>query len=146
VEARSIAVRIERRVGTPAAGTVVLENKGSADLVVWRAGNAWGDEVLSFDAAWDVEGSERIVRKPQVYTVNVPASVAVPPGGQHEIPFALTDGSWEPDPAVARLAGAGADLTAVYDVPASHESAAYGVWTGRVRSDPVRFGPDDSPA
>jgi hypothetical protein len=134
-------IRLELARSRPPAGTVVLVNSGPEAVRVWRMGNSWGDETLSFEVTRG-EHVVHVVRAPQEYTRNVPSSVAVPPGGRHELPFDLGDGSWESDEPLDRLAGPGAQLVAVYEVRETPESRAHGVWTGRVESEPVAL--DDS--
>ena len=118
------------------SGTVTLVNEGSADVRLWRTGNEWGDTVLSFEVS---RGSDtwRFVRRPQVYTRNVPSSVVVPAGATHEWPFDLGDGQWDGDAPIDQLIVAGAQVVARYDVPRSPEAAEHGVWTGELRSQPV---------
>ena len=118
------------------AGTVVLDNTSGADVRVWRAGNQWGDTALSFEV-WRRDDIRRLVRRPQVYTVNLPLSAVVPAGATHEWPFDLSDGQWEADAPLDQLLVPGAQLVAVYDVPLSSEAMDHDVWTGQLRSDPV---------
>jgi hypothetical protein len=129
---------VEMHTSQPPAGTVVLVNPGSSALRVWRLGNSWGDETLSFEIA---SGGHRdaIRRKPQVYTRNIPASVVLERGEKQEIAFAIEDGQWEPAAAVARLAAADALITAIYRVAPSPEASAQGVWIGELRSEPVHL-------
>jgi hypothetical protein len=129
-------IRLELDRSRPPAGTVVILNSGPDAVRLWRTGNSWGDEVLSFDVMRDGL-TARVVRRPQVYTRNVPSSVSVPPGGSHELPFDLGDGSWDSDEPLDSFAGVGARLVAVYEVPETPEAAVHGVWTGRVQSEPV---------
>jgi hypothetical protein len=118
------------------SGTVTLVNEGSADVRLWRTGNEWGDTVLSFEVS---RGSDiwRVVRRPQIYTRNVPSSVVVPAGATHEWPFDLGDGEWDADTQIDQLIATGAQLVARYDVPLSPEAAEHGVWTGQLQSQPV---------
>jgi hypothetical protein len=133
----ALTVRIELAASQPPRGRVVLGNAGAEPLRVWRTGSEWGDEALSFELAAD-RSAVAIVLAPQVYTRNVPSSVEIPAGGEHGIEFDLGDGSWEPTPALPRLAIEGATLTAIYRVAASNEAHKGGVWIGEVRSEPVR--------
>ena len=120
------------------AGKIVLANRGSADLRLWNMGNSWGDETLSFEVTWDGR-SERVTRKPQDYTRNVPSSAVVAPNRKHQIPFDLRDGTWEPAEVIDRLTSPGAQITAVYSVRKSPEALSHDVWTGELRSQPVRL-------
>lgn len=139
----SLTLQIEVRSGRPLpAGSIVLDNTGSAPIRVWRTGNQWGDTVLSFEVSRG-DDTVRIVRQPQVYTRNVPSSLAVPPGTRHEWPFDLGDGQWQADAPLEQVVVPGAQLVAVYNVPPSPEAKDQGVWTGEIRSKPVLL--DKSP-
>jgi hypothetical protein len=120
-------------------GAVVLVNTGSAGVSVWQTGNRWGDTVLSFEVlhngcVW------RIVRREQVYTINVPSSFVLPAGSRHEWTFDLGDGDWEAETPIDQLTVPNAQLVAVFDVPPSPEAVDYGVWTGQLRSQTVLLG------
>lgn len=134
---QSLALRLELRSGPRRpAGTVVFVNTGSAAVRIWRTGNQWGDTALSFEVLRD-DDIRRVVRHPQVYTRNVPSTVVVSAGAKHEWSFDLSDGQWDADGPVDQLLAPGAQLIAIYEVPLSPEAVAHGVWTGRLRSDPV---------
>ena len=122
--------------GSRAAGSAVLTNRGSSEIRVWRTGNSWGDEALSFEGTRG-RSVHRIMRDPQVYTRNVPLFVSLKPGERYEIPFDLRDGSWPPEAAIRRLQAPGVQLAAVYEVPRSPEATAHAVWSGQVRSESV---------
>jgi hypothetical protein len=132
-------LRLMLRAGSsPPAGSVVLANAGSMDLRIWKTCNEWGDSRLSFeisrgDHIWHV------VRRPQVYTRNVPSFVVVPAGGSHEWPFDLGDDDWIADAPVGELMGPPTQVVAVYDVPVSPEAVERAVWTGRLRSEPAKL-------
>jgi len=131
-------VQIELEMNATGKGKVVVVNRGSAKVRLWRPGNRWGDETLSFNLAWD-NHTERVTRKPQIYTRNVPASVVVASNGKQDIPFDLGDGSWEPAAAVERLSATGTKITAIYSVRKSPEALSHHVWTGELRSPPARL-------
>lgn len=132
----SPSLQLEIRKSGPSSGTVILANRGSSTLRVWRSGNSWGDDTLFFEIVSNGRASE-IRRTPQTYTRNLPASVALEPGGAQEFPFDMGDGEWEPEAAVQRATAPEARITAIYRVAASPEATAQGVWVGEVRSGPV---------
>jgi hypothetical protein len=134
VTREALTVHIEPG-STPAAGWVVLTNRGTADLRVWRNGNTWGDEALSFDVSHG-GSTRRVEREPQVYTRNVPASVVLTPGDGFQISFDLLDGTWRLD-AIGRPLPPQVEIAAVYEVPPSSEAVAHQVWTGLVSSEQV---------
>ncbi len=121
------------------AGEVVLTNEGEVAIRIWRTGNDWGDGTLSFVVARGDDAST-VTLAPQDYTRNVPSSLEVPARGSHRIAFDLRDGSWEPEAALAGLPDGDARLTAVFEIAPTEESTEHGVWTGRMRSDPVALG------
>ena len=133
----SLAAHIELHAHAPPAGKVVFENVGATGIGVWRKGNSWGDEALSFELK-SADGIERIARKPQIYTVNRPAAQMLPAGSRYAVPFDLGDGSWQVDTSVRRTDGA--ELVALYDVPESADALAQHAWVGHLRSAPVRLG------
>jgi hypothetical protein len=133
----SLALHIKVRSGQSLpAGEIVLANTGGAEVRVWRTGNQWGDTALSFEV---LQGDDllRIVRLPQVYTRNVPSSVAVPAGTIYQWPFDLGDGEWDADAPIAQAIVPGAQLIAIYDISPSAEALAHGIWTGQLRSKSV---------
>jgi hypothetical protein len=119
-------------------GKVVVVNRGDVEARVWRIGNSWGDGALHFAVTRNGR-AERVTRKPQDYTRNVPSTVALAHGGEYEIPFDLTDGSWEPDTLVERLPLGGVSLEAIYTVSKSAEAETQHVWVGELRSQAVRL-------
>ena len=118
------------------AGMVVFLNRGQSDVRIWERGNRWGDTALAFELIRNGQVS-RIVRREQVYTRNVPSSVTVPAGARHEWPFDLGDGEWESDGWDDRSVAPGAQLVAVYSVPASPEALDHGVHSGQLLSEAI---------
>ena len=76
------------------------QRRRRAAVRLWRPGNTWGDDALTFEA------TTRLVRQAD-YTRNVPSSVEVPPGGTHELPFDLEDGTWSAAVALGHASGRG---------------------------------------
>jgi len=132
----SLSFRIELRRNVPPAGAAVLFNHTAGEVRVWRMGNSWGDETLSFVLVL-ADRTHPIVPKQHSYTRNIPVSLPVAPGGRHEIPFDLGDGGWEPSSAIELAKTPGARLAAVYRVPDSPEAESQGVWRGELRSETV---------
>jgi hypothetical protein len=118
------------------AGSAILVNLGRTRVRFWQMGNQWGDGVLSFEVLLDGR-TWRLSRRQQIYSRNVPSSAAVLAGATHRISFDLGDGSWEGEARVDQLIDPGARLVAVYDVPQTPEAEKYGVWVGKLRSQPV---------
>jgi hypothetical protein len=131
-----LAIHVQLHADARAAGKLVITNRGSADVRFWQMGNSWGDGTLSFEVKWDGR-TERVTRKPQDYTRNVPSSISVAPGGKWEVPFDLADGTWEPPSAIDRLETPGAQLVALYEIRDSPEARTHHVWLGRLRSESV---------
>ncbi len=125
--------------GRPGSGSVVLVNHSGGPVRVWRTGNEWGDEALSFELSLE-RASGRVVRRQQIYTRNVPSTIAVAAGGRHEWAFDFGDGSWEPDVPFEEMLRPGAELSALYEAKECSESIANGVWSGRLRSESVSWG------
>jgi hypothetical protein len=136
VSQASLAVQIE--LDKDAEGKVVVVNRGNAEITLWRMGNSWGDDTLSFEVSRD-SGKESITYAPQTYTRNVPGTVVVPAAGRYEIPFNLKDGKWGPAAAIDKLSGADARLTAIYTIRQSPEALSHRVWIGELRSQPVQL-------
>jgi hypothetical protein len=135
----SLTIRLQLHRKKPPAGEVVVQNRGATPIRLWRVGNSWGDETLSFDVIAG-SGAHHLSRQFQVYTRNVPSSFLLDPGAEHRIAFDLGDGTWKPGEILSLLNAPEAQLLAIYDVPASPEALAHGVWTGQVRSSGVRLG------
>lgn len=138
MKAQSLVLSILGLSGTPGAGSVVLVNHGGKTIRVFQTGNHWGDAALWFEMSRPPIVA-RIIRKPQIYTRNVPSSLPVPAGSSHTWQFDLGDGSWESDIPFEQIVGDGAELIAVYEVSESPEALANDVWIGRLRSEPVRL-------
>ncbi len=135
-ENRRLQAEVELHSGSPPAGRVLLVNQAAEPVRLFRPGNTWGDESLSFELSRDGTTAARLVRRPQVYSRNVPASILVAAGSKQARPFDLGDGSWELCDS-DELDWAGTSLIAVYRVPDSPEARTTGAWTGLVRSTPV---------
>lgn len=135
----ALSVRIELRSSAPPAGNVVLRNNGSVDIRVWRRGNSWGDNTVTFQVHRG--GSvQKFSEKPRVYTRNIPAYITLAPGQTQEIPFDLSaSGGWEPAWQPGPSATSGGTLAAVYKVAPTKELAEFGVWTGEIASAPVKL-------
>lgn len=131
----ALTLRIEPAAASRTAGSAILTNTGDSELRVWQTGNTWGDDALSFEASGN-GSTARIVRKPQVYTRDVPASVALKPGERYERPFDLEDGTWEPADTIRAVQSPDVRLVAVYDVPRSADAVTQDVWIGKLRSEP----------
>jgi hypothetical protein len=138
MSSQGLRLVIEGFRGVPGRGRVALVNDSEAPVRVWRAGSQWGDVVLSFRAQ-RAETNAHIVRRPQIYTVNVRAAVLVPAGARHDWSFDFADGTWEADVPFRQWVGPGAELIAVYRVDADPDSVAYGVWIGSLQSEPVHW-------
>jgi len=96
-------------------------------------GNTWGDDALTFEVT--AAGKSAVIRKkPQRYTRNVPATVVIPPEGEHEIPFDLGDGTWNLGDARALCEELDAQLRAIYDSGDTSEVKQQGVWKGVLRT------------
>lgn len=124
------------RSAQPPAGSVIVQNHSSTDARIWDTGNTWGDDALSFEVT--AAGQNALVsiakKRLQRYTRNVPSSVVIAPGTQHEIPFDLGDGTWDLAVAQKLLVHAGAQIRAIYDSGDSPEVQAQGVWRGQLRT------------
>jgi hypothetical protein len=121
------------RTARPPAGSVIVQNHLRSEVRIWDRGNTWGDDALSFEVT--AAGESAIVTKRlQRYTRNVPSSVVVAPGMQHEIPFDLGDGTWNLDVAQKLLVRAGSGIRAIYDSGDSLEVQTQGVWWGQFRT------------
>ncbi len=137
--AQPLEIRLELQSSAPPAGTVVLYNAGASEIRVWDTGTSWGNETLSFELNADGK-TQSITLTPQDYTVNWPRHVALAPGQDYRIEFNLGDKRrWEPDLWHDRPPVAGSELIAVYRSERSPESDKYGVWTGFLRSAPVKL-------
>jgi hypothetical protein len=136
VDTDSPALDVELDSRVPPAGHVVLVNHGTRPVRVWQTGNRWGDEALSFELS---RGGrvEQVARQGARYTPNVPASLVVPPGAEHQWRFDLGDGTWAADQPIDWADGAGGLLVAIYDAGQSPEAAIQGVSPVRLSSAPV---------
>jgi hypothetical protein len=134
-EGQPLALELQVDPSLPPRGAVAIANRGTTPVRVWELGNSWGDATLSFELLRD-GAVEKIVREPQVYTVNLPERREVPAGGRHEWRFDLGDGSWKIGD-VTHLDVPDTRLVAVYEVVPTPEAEEHGVWVGRLRSDPV---------
>jgi hypothetical protein len=131
-----LALVVDLSRASPPAGTAAIENRGPEAVRLWRTSNTWGAGALRFELTRS-GASLLLTRRPEDFTRNVPSAVEVPAGGRHELPFDLGDGGWEGDEQLDRPAGPGGRLVAVYEVGETPEAAVHGVWTGRLKSEPV---------
>lgn len=129
------------RIAHPPAGSVIVLNHSSTDACIWNIGNTWGDDALSFEVT--AAGQNTIVsiarKRLQRYTRNVPSSVVIAPGTQHEIPFDLGDGTWDLDVAQKLLLHPDSQIRAIYDSGDSPEVHSQGVWRGQLRTSFLRL-------
>jgi hypothetical protein len=132
----SLTAVIELHSTDPPAGAVVIENHSNDAVRIWRRGNSWGDEALSFELSAS-EQTTRITTAGQDYTRNVPASLTVTPGARREISFDLGDGTWQPASALAHLRDACARIVAIYESGDSPQVQEQGIWRGNIRSAPI---------
>lgn len=128
------SIHIELAGTDPPSGEVVLENGTNGSIRIWRFGNGWGDETLTFQLSHGAAREVHVTRRPQVYTRNVPSSVEVPAGGKQPLPFDLGDRTWDLRDAADLLRRSGVTLAAIYRVPPSPEAGTHGVWVGELRS------------
>jgi hypothetical protein len=129
----ALRVELEPEPDRTSAGVVALLNTGETPLRVFRAGNSWGDDALSFEVSDGVR-IVQITRVPQVYTRNVPSTAEIAPAERHLLPYDLADGGWTGG---TELIVAGSALTAIYVVEESPEASEQGAWTGRCASAAV---------
>lgn len=120
-------------------GVALLVNGSPSPVRVWATANWWGDTTLSFEVV-SAGVARRVERREQEYTVNVPASIELASGGVQEFPFDLGDGEWRAGVPLEGLFARSVELVAVYDVPPTREAIDQGMWTGQLRSAPIRVG------
>lgn len=134
--APSISLHVEPSASSPPAGHLAVANRGPEAVRLWEPASSWGDPAWSFDVLAD-DRPIRVPRRPQRYTVNLPATREVAPGATERWAFDLGDGSWEIDAASNALRAPDARLVAVYDAPSTPEADQLDVFTGPLRSEPV---------
>ncbi len=129
-----LSLALELQTAPSLSGDAVLTNHDAAAVRIWRQGNEWGDDALAFVIRRTGASDERLRRRVQVYTRNVPAPIDIPAGATHRIGFDLGHGEWEPSEVVEHLGEDGVQLAAVFQIAPTPESDQQGVWTGRVQS------------
>ncbi len=124
--------------GPQGVGHVIFLNLNNKPLHIWSTGNQWGDDALWFELSRPPLKA-RIERKIQNYTVNVPSTIQLPPGGSHTWHFDLNDGSWESDVQFDKMLITGSELSVIYEAVDSPEARTQGVLIGRWQSKPVKL-------
>ena len=132
----SISLQVEPIASSPPAGHLAVTNRGRGAVRLWEPSTSWGDPAWSFEVLAD-DRPIPVERRPQSYTVNLPATREVGPGATERWAFDLGDGSWELDGASNALRDPDARLLAVYDAPSTPEADQLDVFTGPLRSEPV---------
>lgn len=128
--AQTLTLKIEREADR-LSGSAALSNHGGAAIKIWQLGSQWGDYNLSFQINGET-GTIQFVKRPQIYTVNVPVSVALQPGDSEIWPFDLSDGSWQSNSDAE--VNTAKNLTAIFEIEETQASKELGIWTGHITS------------
>jgi hypothetical protein len=122
-------------VGTPHTHFhVLLRNNLDTPQRIWDESFSWGYYALSVEIVGDDGAVSAIRKKKTDFTVNIPSSWMLGPGGSFVVDVYLGDRrKWEgvplPGPACRTIR-----MRAVYEVIPGEESRRLRVWTGRVAS------------
>ena len=123
---------------------VVLTNTSDLPQYVWETWNFWGFKTVSLEVTTRAGKIYHMTVKDHPFTANFPSTFMIPPGEQQVFPIHL-DHEWEglpvKDPAACCVSPSNEQfepvtVTAIYEVRPDDEAFAFGVWTGRVVSQP----------
>lgn len=112
---------------------VVLTNLSKKPQAVWKDGNSWGYQIISFNLMLADGKSYTVSRRDRNFGRNGPGMFVIEPG-EHEIYPVLLNDDWEVQPPLPKEHEMTIALKAVYDVPKTDEALKYGVWSGRIES------------
>ena len=105
---------------------------------VFEHWNSWGYQNVSFEFTTAVGTKAVFSKRPQIFTMNVPSTFLIPPGG-HQVYAIRLNESWESRPMLAADAETAITVKAIYEVTVTPESTRQKVWAGRVESKPYSF-------
>ncbi len=112
-----------------------LVNKGQTEVRFWNPYNSWGWQKLKLEAETS-ETHFSIVQKDKIFTRNGPGYILIQPGISE-----IYDLQWESDNWWVKSAAPQnfepIRLSAVFTIPETKESRAFGVATGNFRSNYV---------
>jgi hypothetical protein len=114
--------------------TVVLTNKGSHKLRIWKDSCSWGYQNLSFELI-DASGRRmRVTRAERGWEKNVPAWTDLPSGGSLSTDVTLSGAEWRGLPALKHGERRAIRIRAVYQSKNGFDAKTYRVWVGKAQS------------
>ncbi|MDX2283840.1 MAG: hypothetical protein NW241_06740 [Bacteroidia bacterium] len=116
---------------------VLLVNRGAKPVNIWKDWNTWG--YFNLTLTWEAGGKTYLIRRlpPQAWDGDFPDFWTLPPGETLILEVDMRTGFWEgfPDLYGEQIP---AELTAIYENKPDLLADEFGIWTGRIASQPLR--------
>lgn len=119
----------------------IITNTSDEPLRLWETWNSWGWYNLSFEILDDSCNILHTLEKmPRAWTRNFASFFILAAEDQYAIEVCLNETDWLlPVPGEEYPGGSEAYMRALFTIPEDKETDEYGIWTGRIESEPVRF-------
>lgn len=118
---------------------VQLINPTDQPVRVWRLGNSWGGSSWTLRLNTTETPARSYALRPtnEMYTVNIPAFIEIPPHGQSEIRLVPSRPEWTAGEDIGALKGVPVNVQAILEIAPTPESTKHDVAVGRAESPPV---------
>ena len=114
--------------------TLSVINTSQEPVRIWSTSYSSGYDSIYFRIALPNGRSCLIKRRPVRWTVNVPATIVIPPGQRHVLEMKLNDGAWDLKDCKAD-SQTQADVIAILEIARDQNTDTYGVITGHFESN-----------
>lgn len=106
---------------------------------VWRLGNSWGGSSWALRLSTTETPARSYSLRPtnEIYTVNIPAFVEIPPHGESEIDLVPRRPQWTAGEDIGALRSVPLNVQAILEIAPTAESTRHGVAVGHAESPPV---------
>jgi hypothetical protein len=120
-----------------AAFLVLMTNTTDHNLNVWTDEYSWGYDNLSFDVKRSSGKAFRIIRVPEMFTMNMALPYLVRPGAHYAWAVTLASDKWNGFPPDWK-GSEEVTIQAKFEIDPTKESKELTVWTGMIKSKPMK--------
>jgi len=115
---------------------VVITNTSTAPVYLWHEGNSNGYETLSFEVT-DESGKKSVVRrKSMAWSKNIPFAQRLAPNQTCAREIHYNGATWDKLPFPASIGKKKVTLSAVFEQTPLKNASRFGLWAGKVASEP----------